>query len=435
MDTVARKIVRLLPGMPRKRYNVFAGTHTVREWLQMAKLLLTRGHGNPELVEQYERQFAARCGSTDAISFGAGRMAFYAILEALGIGAGDEVIIPAFTCVVVPNAILYREARPVYVDIDPRTFNIDVAQVEGAITPRTRALYAQHTFGVPCDVDALRHLARRHGLPLIEDAAHALGGSSGGRPVGSLGDVAFFSTDHSKMTSTQVGGMVVTSRADLARRLRQIQQAAPELAPYQVRRVIAGFLAEFVLFSPALLWCSAGLHVLLSRLGLVFTFNDELLTDKPSTYPYPCRLSPAQAQMGISQLEDLPRNLAHRREIALELESRLQWYGGDPAPLKECAWLRYSFLVRSRAMVEDALRTRFDLGVWFTSVVHGRNADLAAVGYRAGSCPVAEFAARHIVNLPTHSRVPVGVICRELDRHAAWLRDELIRQVPATAFA
>ena len=426
MASIAQKLIRRLPGRPGRRYNIFAGTNTVSEWFQMARAWLSGGpYDGPDVISEYERQFARQCGAKHGLSFGAGRMALYAILEGLNIGGGDEVIIPAFTCVVVPNAILYRGARPVYVDVEPRFFNIDVAKVEAAITPRTKALYAQHTFGVPCDVEALRDIARRHHLSVIEDAAHALGAVYRGKPAGSLTEVAFFSTDHSKVINTYLGGMVVTSDDALAARIRRVQANAPFLDTKKTRHLILSFLFEYLCFAPRVLWIGRTIHAVLARLGLLFCFPDELRTRKPTEYPYPCRLSSAQAQLGLSQLGTLRQNLAHRRQIATWLEERIGWYGSSLDEADESTWLRYSFLVRNRDRVVAPFTKHFDLGIWFTSVVSGRLDKLEAVGYQPGSCPVAEYVVQHIVNFPTHLRIPVEFIRCEVNRHWKWLSDEI----------
>ena len=142
--------------IPRLRYGIFAGTNTWHEWWIAFRALARMERPDQEsVIRQYERAFADSADVKHAISFGAGRMALYAILEALNVGPDDEVIIPGYTCVVVPNAVIYRGAQPVYSDIELRTFNQIPAKIESLITPRTRAIVAQHTFGVPCDLDAI----------------------------------------------------------------------------------------------------------------------------------------------------------------------------------------------------------------------------------------------------------------------------------------
>ena len=127
-------------------------------------------------LSTYEDQFAGLFPKDiQAFAFWKGRVALYAILESLGIGPGDEVIMPGFTCVVVPNAVLYRGAIPIYVDIEETSFTMDVRDIEQKITSRTRAIIVQHTYGIPAEMDAIMAVAAQAGVAVIEDCAHALG--------------------------------------------------------------------------------------------------------------------------------------------------------------------------------------------------------------------------------------------------------------------
>jgi perosamine synthetase len=428
MAELERKLRNILPTTPRRRYNIYTGSNTKKEWNSILRYFLSNGQDieQEEQIEAYETLFAQSVGTQHAVSFGAGRMALYAILEALGIGPGHEVILPAFTCAVVPNAIIYRGARPVYVDIEPHSFNIDVSRIEAAISSRTRALYAQHTFGVPCEVEVLRAIGSRHGLPVIEDGAHGLGATVNSQPVGSLTEVAYFSTDHSKMVGTHLGGMATTNDPSLARKIRSIQRRSPFL-PWRVqRRLLRSFLIEYILYSPSVYWLGKPILAPLLKLGLMFYFLDELMTTMPKDYPYPCRLSAPQAWLGYSQLRLLPANLAHRRSLARWLESELGWYGMDDATFSQCSWLRYSFLVRDREAFERRFRRRFDLGIWFTSIAEGRVQNLEAISYQTGSCPVAEQVCRHIVNFPTHARIPLRILQEEFMKHARWVAGQIV---------
>lgn len=361
-------------------------------------------HG--EDIRTYEDRFAEAAGTQHAYSFASGRMALYVILEALGIGTGDEVIVPAFTCVVVPNAILYRGGRPIYVDIDAHTYNIDAAKIEQKITAKTKAIIAQHTFGLVCDIEPIREIANRHGLAVIEDCAHALGSTHRGRKAGSLGDVAYFSTDHSKVISTSTGGMVTTNNTMIAGQLAKLQAAMPFLSESRIRRILLRFVLEHVLFSPRI--CSLGTYIdgFLSGWRLGAYFDDELSLAKPSHYPYPARLSNAQARIGLSQLELLADNLAWRRKLAHLYDSEVGALNSDlQKDSSNHAFLRYTILVENRAAWTKHFGNVLDMGVWFTSIAHGRDERLDEIGYQAGSCPRAEQAARHCVNLPTHPRI------------------------------
>lgn len=358
-------------------------------------------------IAAYERRFGEVVGARHAFSFAAGRMGLYALLEALGIGPGDEVILPAFTCVVVPNAILYRGARPVWVDIDPRTYNIDPAKIEARITPRTRAIIVQHTFGLVCDVEPIQAIARQHHLVLLEDAAHALGATWRGQPVGSWSQAAFYSTDHSKVINTCAGGMVTTSDDTLARALATIQRRSPFLTETRARGIMASFISEAIWMHPFVYIIGTYLDSTYWKLGGSRAFFlDELNLEKPTAYPYPARLSNAQARIGLSQLDALPGNLTWRRHVARQFDGELRAYEGllerDSA---NHVFLRYTFLVEDRAAWQRHFDDLLDMGIWFTSIAHGRTEGLDRIGYEVGSCPVAEFVTRHCVNLPTHLRI------------------------------
>lgn len=416
--SVRNKIKSLLPYSLSRRFGVFAGTNDFHELKIAFFSLFQRDFHNKKIIQKYEQQFAQKVGATSAFSFGAGRMALYAILKALDFKPGDEIILPAFTCVVVPNAMIYAGVVPVYADIHPETFNLDPTQIENRITAKTRAIYLQNTFGLISGYAEIREIVRKHGLKIIEDAAHSLGSKNNGVYSGSLGDVGFFSTDHSKVINTLVGGMVTTSDPVLAERLRQIQSQAGKLSSCIVRRILFSFIFEQIFYSPLLLWIGEPLFKILYRARLLFFFSDELEKSIPTNYPYPCPLPSPLAQIGIHQLSKLEINLAHRQKIAVECETVVGAYRTFSREIfTDSAWLRYSFMVPDRKDFEKFMNDRFTLGTWFTSVVHGRNTDLEKVGYTPGSCPVAEKVARSIVNVPTHPKIKKKLLVKKLKKY------------------
>ena len=174
-------------------------------------------------IELFETAFAEFCGVRHAITCCNGTVALHLALVALGVGPGDEVLVPTLTFVATANAVTYCGARPVFVDSEPETWNLDPAQVEAKITPRTKGIIAVHLYGHPAEMDALRGVADSHGLFLLEDAAEAHGALYKGRRAGSLGDVAAFSFYANKIIATGEGGMVVTNDDALASRLRLLR--------------------------------------------------------------------------------------------------------------------------------------------------------------------------------------------------------------------
>jgi perosamine synthetase len=176
----------------------------------------------PKLVE-FETAMATYIGAPHAVGVSSGTAGLHLALLALGVGAGDEVIVPSFTFVAVANAVRYVGATPVFADIDAETLNLDPESVEKAVTARTRALILVHTFGRPAAVVALMAMARRHGLLVIEDACEAIGAEVAERRMGSFGDAAVFAFYPNKQITTGEGGMVVTRDAEVARRVAALR--------------------------------------------------------------------------------------------------------------------------------------------------------------------------------------------------------------------
>lgn len=171
-------------------------------------------------VDRFESEFAKLCGARFAVSTSNGTTALHLALVALGVGPGDEVIVPDLTFIATANAVTYCGARPVLVDVDPVTWTISAAAIEAALTPRTRGLIPVHLYGHPADMSAINAIAGQHGLFVLEDCAESLGALYRGRTVGTIGTAGCFSFYGNKTLTTGEGGMVVTNDEELARRAR-----------------------------------------------------------------------------------------------------------------------------------------------------------------------------------------------------------------------
>lgn len=188
-------------------------------------------------ITRFEGAFAGWCGMPHAVACSSGTAALHLSLVALKIGPGDEVIIPDFTLIVSANTVILAGARPVLVDVDPRTWCLDPSRIAEKITPRTRAIMAVHMYGHPCDMPAIVEIARRHGLAVIEDCAEAHGAEIAGQKAGTFGDAGCFSFYGNKILTTGEGGMVLTRDAALAAELRLLRDQGFE-APRFVHRVM-----------------------------------------------------------------------------------------------------------------------------------------------------------------------------------------------------
>jgi dTDP-4-amino-4,6-dideoxygalactose transaminase len=220
---------------PRTGRRLYVGSFEVAKMIPIARPIITEEEkarilavldsgqlAEGEEVREFERRFAEYVGVAFAVATSSGSTALQVALEALGIGPGDQVITTPFTFVATSNAILHCRAEPVFVDVDPATFNIDPNAIEDALRshPRVRALLIVHLFGLPCDMERIEDLASRHNLLLVEDCAQAHGAEFRGRKVGSFGHAAIFSFYPTKNLTTGEGGMVVTNDPQVARRAR-----------------------------------------------------------------------------------------------------------------------------------------------------------------------------------------------------------------------
>jgi dTDP-4-amino-4,6-dideoxygalactose transaminase len=227
----------------------------------------------------FEAEFAAYCGARHCVGVGNGLDALHLILRAMQIGPGDEVIVPANTYIATWLAVSYAGAAPVPVEPDPRTFNLDPARVEAAVTPRTKAVMPVHLYGQPADVDAVREVAARHGLRVIEDAAQAQGARYRGRAAGSLADAAGFSFYPGKnLGAAGDAGAVTTDDDALAAELRRLRNYG---SPAKYQHDVKGFNSRLDELQAAVL------RVKLRRL-------DEWNARRAAVATYgPCAASPA----------------------------------------------------------------------------------------------------------------------------------------------
>ncbi len=182
-------------------------------------------------TERFEEALAAYVGVPHAVATNTGTAALHLALLAAGVGPGDEVVTTPMTWVATANVILHAGATPVFVDVEPGTLNLDAARLEAALSRQTKAILPVHFAGQPCDLDALLAVARSRGLALVEDAAHALGASYKGRPIGSVGDVTMFSFHPAKNLTTGEGGALVTADAEIAGRARRLRYHGIDQSP------------------------------------------------------------------------------------------------------------------------------------------------------------------------------------------------------------
>jgi len=340
--------------------------------------------------------------------FWKGRVALYTILKAMGIGAGDEVVLPGFTCVVVANAVLYLEAMPMFADIDPLTYNITPETIEPLINSRTKAIIAQNTFGLSPDLDGIMALAKQYGLYVIEDCAHGLGSSYKGRPAGTNTHAAFFSTQWSKPVSTGIGGIAYVHADELAPKVGELTARLPQPYFREQLLLLAQLLARPLADSPILHYFLISLYRFLTQkvgLSVGSSVGEEL---KGTVMPagYLKVMSPLQYRRWRKLLTELPYKVKERQQVARRYDAVIASLGLQP-PYRpnyaEHSMLRYPIRVKNKAdIMQRAPRLHIPIGDWFVSPLHPVVGDLTPWGYQKGQCPEAENACAEVINLFTN---------------------------------
>lgn len=307
-----------------------------------------------EKVAEFEERFAAFCGVKHAIATSSGTTALHTALLAHGIGPGDEVITTPFTFIASANSILFTGAKPIFVDIEEDSYNINPALIEERITPRTRAILPVHLYGNPCDMEAIMSIADKYGLIVIEDACQAHGASINGKKVGSFG-TGCFSFYPTKNITTGEGGMITTDDDEVAERARMIRQ-----------------------------------H------GMRRRYYHEMLG-------YNFRMTDIQAAIGLAQLRKLPQWTAKRIENARYLTERLQNVV-TPTVRDGYVHVFHQYTIRVKgdrdAAMERLNAAGIGTGVYYPLPVHQQPV-YRRLGYQ-DSLPVAEQVSREVISLPVH---------------------------------
>ena len=329
-------------------------------------------------VDEFEQSFARFVGTREAVAVSSGTAALHSAMYALGIGPGDEVIVPAMTFAATANSVVFQGGTPVFADVDNDTLLLNSADVEAKITARTKAIIAVDYAGQPCNYDALRALASEHNLGLLADACHSLGASNGKKPVGTLADLTVFSFHPVKHITTGEGGMIVTDSREFAEKLRRFR--------------------------------NHGMSIDHHRRTDMSTWHYEMID-----IGYNYRLTDFQCALGIKQLKKIPSWLGKRQLIANLYDEA---FANLPTltPLKTrkhvfhayhlyVVCLNLSKLSVDRTKIFQALRTE-GIGVNVHYIpVHLHPYYQRRFGTGPGLCPIAEDRYEEIITLPIYPKM------------------------------
>lgn len=354
--------------------------------------------GDPALIGEWEQALAAYLGVPFAAAVNSGRRGLVLTLRHFGLGPGDEIIVPAYTFGELLPPIQAIGIVPVPADIDAESLCVTAESVEARIGPRTRAILALHTFGVPCDIRRICEVGRRHSLPVIEDCAHSLGATTDQRQTGSFGDAAFFSFEAIKPVNTFGGGIVVSRDRDLIELIRRESSAAPidlNLLSAKVRSVrLEQFLFDKRLAMPPL-------YVLatpsLKRFGAWMYHRTQRAVPPQSRY------TPLQAESGLKKLESLDRRIDQRREMSELLSSLLRTDVRVHRPAAGCRSSQYSFVVELPVGAARVRRRMLLKGV--DAGIEDELTDNCASLLKFADCPVVDSIFPRLLNLPLYDGI------------------------------
>lgn len=320
-----------------------------------------------KFIPEFEEKFARFCGSKHGVAVMNGTVALQLALAALGIKEGDEVVVPDLTFVATANAVKYLGAKPVLVDAELSTWNIDPEKIAAAITKKTKAIIPVHLYGHPCDMDAIMRIAKKHSLFVIEDAAEAHGAEYKGKKVGSLGDIGCFSFYGNKIITTGEGGMCITNDGKLAERMH--------------------FLKDHAMRPEKRYW-----H---PEMGFNF------------------RMTNVQAAIGVAQLEQIEKFIAMKRRNAQLYNSLLQKINGLTLQ-PEMRWARSVYWMHSVLVDENEFGCSRDE---LMAKLKARGIDtrpffypmhqlpMYSSGYSDRDFPVAAGLSRRGINLPSSAKL------------------------------
>jgi perosamine synthetase len=337
-------------------------------------------------VEEFEHQLCRQTGARYAVAMSSGTAALHLACLAAGIGRGDEVVTPAITFAASANCILYCSAKPRFADIEPASANISPEEIEKLITPKTKAVICVHYAGNPCDLEKIRRICRRRRLLVIEDAAHALGATYKGLPVGNgrYSDMAIFSFHPVKPITTGEGGAVTTGRKDLYERLLLLRSHGITKSKERLHGYDGPWYYE------------------MQELGFNYRITD------------------IQCALGTSQLKKLGSFLEKRRAIVRRYARAFKEnpYFDIPAeqPAGRSAWhlypirLKDAYISRRREFFE-ALQAK-GIGVQVHYIPVYLHPYYRALGYKAGLCPQAEAFYKRQISIPLHQSMTSGDIQR-----------------------
>ena len=370
---------------------------------------------NPEQEYRHEISKWLSCSENDIFFYWKGRVALYALLKAMGVSDGDEVIVQGYTCVVVANAIMYLGATPIYVDIDLDTYNMNMDSLKSKITEKTKVIICQNTYGLSSNLETISAIAKEtadkygHQVYTLEDCTHGFGGTYHGKPNGTSCDASFFSTQWSKPYTTGVGGFCVVHRESLKDAMRQLEleKIVPNFK--EVFQLKLMYFVRTYVINDFTYWPMIRLYRWLSRHNLVVgSSSGEEVTGIEMPEGFFKGQSTVQFKKGLKSLNKLQQVNDLRKKNAMAYTEFLESINKKHVKrslFDDHIFIRYPLLVNDREKFrEEAEKENIILGEWFEDPIYPAYDSLKTWKVKTEELPNAMHVCQHIVNLPTDEK-------------------------------
>lgn len=408
-----KRIVSLVPLLLRKDYFGFIYGNDYLTDFHSKKIRTLIQSPSSEWQTKYEKELAVSLGHGNVVTYAAGRMAFYSILKTLDLQKKDEVILAGFTCSVMVNAIIRIGATPIFSDIDPETFGSSPMEISKLITKQTKVIVAQHSFGIPCEIDEIQKIAIKNKIYLIEDCALSFLSKYKGVTLGNWGDVAIFSSDHSKPLNTLIGGFAYTNNFKLYQKLKKEQFMMDDIPIKQQYKIYQQIIFESKYYKPELyrfLKFRELIEVFFKKFikkASVPTFlieDSSSLPHKNKFYSYPSKFPLFLSYLGLLELERYKASIELRRLLMNNLLKALSQKHVIPSSYinddNYIIPLRFVFCSESIGFYNKISKFIDNDWFWFKKPIEASTEDLVLYGYKPGSCPIAERVGKTIINIP-----------------------------------
>jgi perosamine synthetase len=359
-------------------------------------------------VNRLKKWFQTNYNNDEVFTYNYARSALYILLKSLNLPKGTGVLTQTFTCSAATNPIKWASLNPIYVDIDPKNFSMDINNLKKKITPTTKVIIIQHTFGIPGNIDEIVNFAKNHGLYVIEDCAHTiLGKTEDGRLLGKISDASIFSLGRDKVVSGVDGGVLIINNKALLQNVIQNSQDLNRPSFIWTLRELLFPIGWWYIKKAFKYRLGKPLHFMFWNLGIIKTATDN--TEKYGKKPkyIPQKMSGALAELALNQLKYLEMFNKHRQQISAVYRDKIKSKSVF-VQNKNFSLLRQPLLVPNRKGLREFLeRNGVNLGDWYTAPITPLKIDLRKYGYIPGSCPNVESVVARIINLPVHINVSV----------------------------